>query len=671
MHSLYPHLYEPVQIGPVSIKNRLFLAPHGSFAPMSPPSHHLAEHIYTTDPDDGTPLPHPDLADYFEARARGGVGLVVVGHTEVEKGHSGRWHLTSTRATEAFRPIVDRVHSHGVKMFVQLNCGYHSPSGVPAGHIVPGLPAGHIPPGFPEPISIEHIREIVRLVGVSAVNAAEAGFDGVELHADHLHSTGVFLSGFTNRRTDEYGGTLSKRMRLSVECLEAIRGAVGDTLAVGIRMNSDEQLPGGLSGEEAQAVARRFEESGLLDYFSLDIGHSQQQWNLWGPHYLPESYQVPFIAKVRAAIRNVTVLGTPGRLHDPAEAERIIASGAMDMVGGVRGFFADAEFPRKGFESRADQIRPCIGLNGCTYDGCCVMNPTNFLEAVYGPTKVSRSDVAKRVVVIGGGPAGMEAARVAAVRGHSVVLLERSATLGGALNIQAQLPTREGVLRAVRWWSSQLESLGVSVVLGIEADTERVLAYAPDVAAVATGARFDEQGINGLTGCEVPGWDRDFVFTPADLPGAVQQAERTAVVYDEDGAVTAADIAWMLASRGVKNTYLVTRHPAAALNYIGRPGNHRDLSFMEVERHSVVTKVHTFIRRIGDHAVTLFDVRTGAEEVIPDVDAVVLVNLRRSDNALAAELGGRVERVEVMGDALLPGRMAKATRDGFLFGWTL
>ncbi|HEY0520187.1 MAG TPA: FAD-dependent oxidoreductase [Ilumatobacteraceae bacterium] len=660
-HTMYPHVYEPIRIGPVDIKNRYFQAPHGSFAPMSPPSYKLAEHIYTRDPADGSPIPHIDVVDYYEERARGGVGLIIIGHTEVEKGHSGRWHLTTDTATQAFAPLLERVHAHGTKVFVQLHCGYHSPSGLPG--------AGHVGPGIPEPMTVEHIKEIVRLVGISAANARKAGFDGVELHAAHLHSTGVFLSGFTNRRTDMYGGSLENRMRLPVECLQAIRDAIGDSMAVGIRMPCDEQLPEGIDGEEAKVIVRRLEEMKLLDYFNLDIGHSQHMWNVWAPHYLPDSYQVPFIAKVRAAIKDAVVLGCPGRLHDPAEAERIIESGAMDMVGGVRGFFADPEFPKKGLELRSDEIRPCIGLNGCTFEGCCVMNPTNYLEALYGLTKLEPSDNPKQIVVIGGGPAGMEAARVAALRGHSVTLLERSPVLGGALNLQAELPTRDGVLSAVTWWSGRLEDAGVKVLLGIEANVDEVLSHAPDVVVVATGASFDERGLNGLTGREIPGWDRDFVYTPATLLPSLPRVTRTAVVYDEDGAITASDIAWLFAENGAEKVYLVTRHAATAQNYIGKSGSHRDLSSMALERNGVITEVQKFIRDIGDHKVTLFNIRTEEEQVIEEVDVVVLVNLRRSVNGLATALRDHVADVQVLGDANSPGRMAKATRDGFFFGW--
>jgi NADPH-dependent glutamate synthase beta subunit-like oxidoreductase len=321
---------------------------------------------------------------------------------------------------------------------------------------------------------------------------------------------------------------------------------------------------------------------------------------------------------------------------------------------------------------RAEEIRPCIGLNSCTFEGQCVMNPTNYLEALYGVTKVPASNGSKNVVIVGGGPGGMEAARMAALRGHNCTLIERSEVLGGALNLQAKLPTRDGVVKAATWWAGRLDALGVKVLLDTEATADDIVAMNPDVVAIATGSTFDATGVNGLTGQEIAGWDRDFVFTPqtllVNLPEKITGA---AVVYDEDGAITASDIAWLLATRGATKVHLVTRHAATAQNYVGKAGDHRLLNAKQLHAHGVKTSVETFIRSIDDHRVTLYDVYTNVDEVIEDVELVVLVNIRRSNKDLAGELEGRVDNVHVLGDANAPGRMAKAVRDGFFFGWNL
>jgi 2,4-dienoyl-CoA reductase-like NADH-dependent reductase (Old Yellow Enzyme family) len=664
-HDLYPHVFQPLQIGPIEVKNRIFQTPHGSIALLAPPSLGLLPHVYAKDPADGSPAPHPDVFEYFEERARGGLGLIIQGHIEILKGDSGRYHLTTETSADLIAPLTDKVHAHGAKIFAQLHCGMRSPSGIPG--------AGFAGEGFQKPLDLDDIKNIVRLIGISTKNAIRAGYDGVELHAAHLHSVGMFLSGFTNHRTDEYGGSLENRMRIIFECLEAMHENADGKLAIGIRMPCDEKLPGGIDGDEAQEIVRRLEASDLVHYFDLDIGHSQHMWDVWAPHYQPAGYEIPYVAKVREAIDHTPVLGCLGRMQDPAQAEEVLAAGLMEMVGGVRGFFADPLFPKKAEEGHAEDIRPCIGLSSCVFEGQCVMNPTNFAEYEYGTTKMTQTSTPKRVVVVGGGPAGMEAARMSALRGHDVILLERSDRLGGALNIMSNLPTRDVVLRAPEWWTGQLNKLGVKVQTGVNATVDDILGHSPDVVVVATGATFERTGINGLTSQVIPGWDRDFVYTPEMiLPNMPERITGNVVVYEEDGAITGSDVAWLMGTKGAKLVEHVTRHPSTGLNYVGKSGHHRNLVQMRLREYNVRTSVETFIREIGDHEVTLFDVYTEQERVVPDVELAVMVNLRQPRNELADQLSAAgVGDVRLLGDANSPGRMAKATRDGFMFGWSL
>jgi dimethylglycine catabolism A len=672
-HATYPHVFRPITIGPVEVKNRLYQTPHGPLSSFGDASIGIIEHVYTKDAD-GYTLPHPHATDYFEERARGGLGLIVMGHIETEPGATAaeaatggrapdRWHLYTDSAVDAFNAMIERLHAHGTKVFAQLNCGQGSPSGVPKYQPV-GMP-------YPSPLTRAQIREIVEYTAIAARNARRAGFDGVELHATHSLGAGLFLSRYWNKRTDEYGGPLENRMRLPVELLEVIREHAGPDLAVGIRMNCDEMLPLGVDSAEAGEIASRLDAAGLVDFFDLDIGTANAMHNVFSPHYQPEGYEVPYIERVRARISRAVVMGCPGRIQTPSIADEIIASGAMDMVGGVRGLYADPEYPIKAEQGRADEIRPCIGLSSCTYEGQCVMNPGVHKEAIYGVTKLTKTDEPKQLVVIGGGPAGLETARVAALRGHSVVLLERSDVIGGALNLQAKLPTRDGVLRAPQWWGDRLKDLDVKVMLGVEATPEIVLELSPDVVVVATGATFDRTGLNGLTGAEIPGWDLDFVYTPDRFLSEEPDLSGNVVVYEEDGAITASDLAWMCSMRGA-DVELASRWTTIASGYATRSSGHRHLVFAELYSSNVKLSPDTFIASIEpNHQVNLYNVVTGAGRSVNDVRAVILVTLRRPENQLAAALRGQVPEVRTIGDAAAPGRMAKATKDGFMLAWSL
>jgi 2,4-dienoyl-CoA reductase-like NADH-dependent reductase (Old Yellow Enzyme family) len=260
-------------------------------------------------------------------------------------------------------------------------------------------------------MGLDDIEAVVEAFAQCTRNAAAAGYDGVELHASHSYLVEEFLSPFYNKRTDEYGGSVENRMRFMLECLGAMRGAAERSIAVGVRLNCDERLPGGLTTADMRVIAAAVDDSRLVDFIDLDLGTYHNYEYLIGPTQTGEHWQVPAIAEVRSAIRRAAVLGCPGLFHDPAKAEDLVASGVMDMVGGTRGFFAEPELARKAQEGHPERIRPCIGLNMCVGGSGCVMNPANGLEFQFGVTKMRRTSTPRRAVIVGGGPAGLEAAR--------------------------------------------------------------------------------------------------------------------------------------------------------------------------------------------------------------------------------------------------------------------
>ena len=524
----FPHLFAPLQVGPVKVRNRLYVTAHGPGYTVPDP----------TLP--GFSLPAANVQDYYVERARGGVGLIIQGGTVVDptSEYPSLWQLFNDRAVESWAPIVRAVHEHGTKMFVQLMHGGHHADHF--GQFGGPMSSSTVPPiegtffGMPYvPLSVpvrkmtqDDIDSVVQAFALCTRNAVMAGYDGVELHASHSYLVEEFLSPFFNKRTDVYGGSLQNRMRFMFECLAAMRAVAEGRLAVGVRLICDERLPGGLTTADMREVVAAVDATRLVDFIDLDLGTYHNYEFLIGPAQTGEHWQVPAITHVRAGIGRSLVFGCPGLFHDPAKAEELVAGGVMDMVGGTRGFFAEPELARKAEEGHPERIRPCIGLNMCVTGNGCVMNAANGLEFQFGVTKLQRTATPKRTLIVGGGPAGLEAARVAALRGHQVTLWERSAQLGGALRLMAAMPGRAKVLEAADWWTRELARLDVDVRVGTTGTAEAVLSEACHVVILATGAQFDRAGVTAFVTSPIPGWDQDFVHTPEEILGGRRPLRR-------------------------------------------------------------------------------------------------------------------------------------------------
>ena len=666
MSESFPHTFAPIALGPAAAPNRLYVTPH--FPGLSMPD--------PTAP--GFFGPAPVARDYYVERARGGVGLIIQGGTFVspESDYTNLWQMFSDGCVDAWAPIVDAVQSEGTTMFVQLlHAGHHGDkrglNGGPksASNVPPidgtGIGAGYAPLPVPvKPMSKADIRAAVADFARCTRHARAAGYRGVELHASHSYLNEQFYSPFFNKRTDEYGGSLDNRLRFTWEVLEAMREAADGTIAVGVRLICDEMLPGGLGRTEMTEIAQRLDESGLVDFLDLDVGTYHSFDVMIAPWELADSWEVEHIRPIAQAIRYVPRLWCPGRFHDPALAEDLIASGDADMVGGTRGFFADPEIARKAKDGRAEDIRPCIGLNTCMTIGACVVNPDHLALSV-ATSVVRPAEKPKRVLVAGGGPAGLEAARVAAIRGHRVVLYEAADQLGGAVRLMQAMPGREHVGSAVDWWARQLDDLGVKVHLGTPVATDVIDAESPDAVIVATGATFDRTGSTAFVSDPIPGFDRDFVHTPEAVLGGDFAVDGTVIVLDEETTSPGHGVAEVLAQRGAR-VELVTRQLAVGLALAG--GWQHSHVMRRLHELGITARPNTYVRAIGDHTVTLYDVNTGEEWTVPDVAGVVLVTGRSSRNELAPALAARVDDLHVIGDAFHPRTMADATRDGHRVG---
>ncbi len=474
----YRYLFSPLRVGPLVVRNRIVFSAH-----------------LTNYAQDG--MPSSQHAEYYAARAAGGAGLII---TEEHSTHPTDWpyekliHGFHREVIPGYRRITDAVHAHGVPILAQLN---HN--GGQASSMYSRLPVW-APSAIPDPLFREvpkaidrhEIAEVVAGYGTVAVHCAEGGFDGVELQCSHSSIVRGFLSPATNIRTDSYGGSLANRARILLEIIDVVRAAIGGDRALGVRLCGDELIDGGTTIDEAVEVARMVEATGKVDYINTSIGVATATlYMIEASMSIPPGYGLFISNAIRRAV-DIPVIGV-GRIKDPTQAERALAEGHCDLVGVVRGQIADADFVAKARSGHASEIRTCLSCNqecvgrmGLNRWLGCIENPRTGKESVALPAPGVRG---KRVLVVGGGPAGLQAAATAARRGHHVTLFERSAATGGQVATAASVPNRAEFLDVVRNLLAECQRYGVDIKTGAEATAESLRAEAPDAVVLATGAR--------------------------------------------------------------------------------------------------------------------------------------------------------------------------------------
>ncbi|WP_395337380.1 FAD-dependent oxidoreductase [Novosphingobium sp. BL-8H] len=659
MHPRYPHVFSPIALGPVTIPNRFFFAPHGSALSVG------------TKPSD-------DLVAYSAERVRdGGCGLVMVALVAHERGRTRQPSPHLDENVAAFARMADAIHAAGGKIFGQIfywwgGAGWWQPLSPPAPALGPSSRqfAHGRRASTTRAMTLGEIAGMHEAVRRSAANLRKAGFDGVMLHGSHAGLIEQFLSPYYNAREDDYGGSFANRIRFVAESLEAARAGAGPEMAVGMRFNCDEGVAGGYGIDGARDAVSHLTGRGLLDFLDLDQGMEPQQF----AHGMPTGFSEkqlyrPAVAQVREAAGTVPLLSVLGRVTRMAEAEEAIASGVIDMAGCARQLIAEPQFVALAREGREAEGRTCIACNWCTAaggDGAqgCTINPASYRERLWGVDSFGPAPQPSRVVVIGAGPGGMEAARVAAKRGHRVSLFEARAEPGGALADWARLPGRAHYGDAVRWWWAELERLGVDLRLGIRACAETVLAEAPDAVIVATGARYRSGGQGIASEMPIPGHDRPFVHTPeAVLAGGLDLSGHV-LVTDGEGYHAGSGIAEMLAARGAQVT-LVSAEMSPVSARLSDAWEERFV-LARLKQVGVTLQTGTWVDEIGERRVTLRDVHTGTTRTAP-VDAVILATSREPVDDLARALEGRVRQLFTIGDALGPRMFAAASYEGQMF----
>jgi hypothetical protein len=456
-------------------------------------------------------------------------------------------------------------------------------------------------------------------------------------------------------------------MRFGAEVLTAVRAAVGSGVAVGLRLVGDEEQwdGSGLTADDAAEIGAAYEAMGLVDFLNVSVGTSGM--GMVRTNYARPGLGVPAAATVRAAVSGTPVFAVH-RILDPDQAEAILDEGRADGVCLVRALIADPDWVAKAAAGKAEEIRRCTGSNQSCYGNLlngmpvsCVQNPAVGREAALGAGTLSPAAVAKRVVVVGGGPAGLEAAWVAAARGHDVVLLERDDELGGRIRLAAALPGRAEMAAVAEWRAGECRRQGVDLRLGVSADAGSVLALSPDAVVVATGGRADKAVKAKYHPTPVPGQDQAFVIDhiegieralAGDLTGRV-------VVLDAVGHIEAIALGELLGRQDVDVT-VVSALPAP----ISLDPETQQAALPRAVRAGMSWRPNTVLGAIGDHEVTLVDALSHAVEQVADVDWVVIRTHGRPENALVAELEGTVAEVVAVGDAVAVRPADRAIWDG-------
>ena len=646
----FPHLFQPLRIRGAEIRNRILSTGHDTV---------MAHDGHVTD----------RLIAYHEARAKGGAGLIVTqvaGVHETARYTSHILMLTDDSAIPGFRKLADAVHRHGTRIFGQLfhpgreimetqdgtQAIAYAPSAVPNSRF-------HV---MPAPLSLSLIGEIIDGYANAARRLKMAGYDGCEIVASHGYLPAQFLNPLTNLREDAYGGSPEKRLRFLAEVAEAIRASVGPEFVVGLRISGEEHDSTGLPPADTLDHCRRLDAMGLVDYYNVVAGTSASlsgAIHIVPPMMIGNAYVAPFAAAMKQVVSKPVFVA--GRINAPQIAETVIASAQADMCGMTRSLIADPEMPNKAQSGRLDDIRACIACNqACIghfhkgYPISCIQYPETGRELTLAvkPAAARR----KRVMVAGGGPAGMKAAMVAAERGHDVTLYEASAQLGGQALLAQLLPGRAEFGGIITNFTQEMARHGVKVEKGRPVTRALVDELRPDAVIVATGGAPRVPQLEGL--------DTAHCLTAWQVLKGEANVGASVVIADWKADWIGLGLAEKLARDGCRVRLCVEGTMAGET----LPLYVRDVLAGRV--HKLGVEVVPYARLFGADGRTVYfeHAASGEPMVFEDVDTLVLSQGHERAGTLHAELEGFGGELHLIGDALSPRTAEEAVLEGLKAG---
>lgn len=637
MNHNFPNMFSPINIGTVTVPNRFVVPPMGNnFANT-----------------DGSMSERS--AAYYEARAKGGFGLITIESTVVYKEAKGgprKPCLFSDEVVPSFKRVADACHAYGAKVSIQLQ--HAGPEGNSKLTGYPLKAASAIAPSagreIPEAMPTEEVYRLIECYGDAARRAQLAGIDMVEVHCAHGYLVSTFISARTNKRTDEFGGCFENRMRLPRLIIENIRKKTGGNMPILCRINARDEGDGGVDVHDAAAIAAYLEQVCGVDAIHVTRSIHIHDEFMWAPNITHGGFNAELGAEIKRAVSVPVIL--VGRFTEPQYAELLVKQGRADLIAFGRQSIADPELPNKARNGQLEKLTPCIAcLLGCVPNMLqgrpitCAMNPCAGREAELKP-----AEVRKNVVVIGGGPGGMYAARLCALRGHSVTLLEKDAELGGHFLVASYPPGKGEVSGAIRSFIVNCREAGVDIRTGTKATPELVASLKPDAIIIATGSVPLRLPIPGLDSCGCS--------TAEDvLTGKADTGKRVLVV---GGGMVGCECVEFLTERE-HIVDMVEMKPVIGEDIVPEA---RKYIMANLEKHKVTQRVNARVKQFYADGVDFTDTVTGEDAAMRGYDSVVLAMGYRSNNTLEEQLKDLAPQVIVIGEARqAPGNSMEATGD--------